>query len=282
MIVVAGGSLSIEGVEIELEMPRKIPAATWTLFEVLRAQRLRLERTTLSIRNSGDQQAAFHPSVAFFDLKTPPGSETMGTAGTAPARTVIELTDCVLRGEATCLRTSEFEPVQLVWNNGLLATSESLLSARGEAGRPRPSSGVEIELRHVTAVVLGGLARLANSDDLPYLFNTSIALDSCAIATDPQSPLIEQRGIDSVNQFRDQLKWSAKNVDFEGTAVFWRVTNTVSNDTTDLDFATWENYWGTKSETECRRGTLPWLGDGVAKKRLGDLTPSDLDHPPLR
>ena len=137
MVVVAGGSLSITGLEIELEMPRKISADAWALFEILRAERLRLERTTLTIRNSGGaRQTAFHPAVAFFDLKTPPGSDTMGIGATGTVTPpLVELENCVLRGEATCLRTSEFEPVRLVWNNGLLATSESLLLAQAVAGR---------------------------------------------------------------------------------------------------------------------------------------------------
>ncbi len=276
MVVVAGGSLSIAGLEIELEMPRKISADAWAMFEILRAKRLSLERTTLTIRNSGTRQTAFHQEVAFFDLKTPAGSDTMaiGSAGAAPP--LVELVDCVLRGEATCLRTSEFEPVRLVWNNGLLATSESLLLARASAGRARMSGGVVIDLRRVTAVVRGGIARLANNEDLPYLLDTEIKCNSCAIVTDPSAPLVEQRGIDTISQFRDHFQWSAKNVDFEGAEILWRIVNTSSGETSDWDFTLWDDYWGTKREADCRRGALPWLAEAASKKRLSELSPADL------
>ena len=154
------------GLEIELEMPRKISADSWALFEIRRAERLRLERMTLTIRNAGAHQTAFHPAVTFFDVKTPLGSDTTGMTG-AMAPPQVELLDCVLRGEATCLRTNEFEPVRLGWTNGFLATSESLLLARATAGRTRASGGVEIDLRRVTAIMHGGIARLANNEDSP-------------------------------------------------------------------------------------------------------------------
>jgi eukaryotic-like serine/threonine-protein kinase len=281
MVVVAGGSLSISGVEVELEMPRKISAETWALIEIRRAERLQLQRTTLTIRNAGANRAAFHPSVAFFDLRTPLGSDTMGmgaTLATAPPQ--IELVDCVVRGEATCLRTSEFEPVWLRWNNGLLATSETLLQAEAAAGRARASGGVEIELRRVTAIVRGGLARLTNNEDLPYLLDTKIECIASAIVTDSASPLIQQRGIDTISQFRGHFIWSAKNVDFEGPELFWRIVSTPTGETSELNFAEWEAFWEPKREGNSRRGLLPWLIEAAAKRRLSELSPADLvAHP---
>ncbi len=280
MVVVAGGSLSISGVEIELEMPRKISADAWALIEIRRAERLQFQRTTLTIRNAGANQTAFHPSVAFFDLRTPLGSDTMGmgaTLATAPPQ--IELVDCVVRGEATCLRTSEFEPVWLSWNNGLLATSETLLQAEAAAGRTRASGGVEIDLRRVTAIVRGGLARLTNNEDLPYLLDTKIECIASAIVTDPASPLIQQRGIDTISQFRAHFLWSAKNVDFEGSDLFWRIVSTPTGDSSDWNFAEWEAFWEPKREGNSRRGLLPWLVKAAAKRRLSELSPADLAQP---
>ena len=278
MVVVAGGSLSIRGLEIELEMPRKISADNWALFEIRRAERLHLERTTLTIRNSGAHQGHFHPSVAFFDLTTPLGSDAIGigTAGAA-APPLLELLNCVLRGEATCLRTSEFDPVRLVWTNGFLFTSESFLLARPAAGRVRTPGGVEIVLRRVTAIMRGGLARLANTEDLPYLLDTEITCNSCVLVTGRSTPLVEQRGIDTVAQFREHFQWSASNVDFEGVdPVMWRIVNTPLGETNDLNFAGWEEYWGPKRETDCRRGGLPGLAEAAAKRRLSELSPADL------
>ncbi|HEX4146250.1 MAG TPA: protein kinase [Pirellulales bacterium] len=277
MLVVAGGSLSMIGIELELEMPRKISADTWALFEIRRAERLRLERTTLTIRNSGVRQTAFHADVSFFDLKTPPGGDTIGigtTSGVNPP--LVELVDCVLRGEATCLRTSEFEPVRLAWTNGFLFTSESLLLAQASAGRARTLGGVEISLRRVTAIARRGLARLSNNEDLPYLLDTEISCNACVLVTDPSLPLVEQRGIDTVDQFREHFQWSANNVDFEGVdQVAWRIVNTPTGETSDMDFAAWESYWD-KRETDCRRGALPWLTEAAANGRLSELSPADL------
>ncbi|HTU27524.1 MAG TPA: hypothetical protein VMF30_19095, partial [Pirellulales bacterium] len=278
MMIVAGGSLVLSGLEIELEMPRKISADSWALFEIRRAERLRLERTTLTIRNGGMHQTPLHSAVAFFDLKTPPGSDTMAVGSTVPP--LVELVDCVVRGEAACLRTNELEPVRLDWSNGLLATSESLLLARASGGRSRASGSVEIELRRVTAIVHNGLARVSNNEDAPYLMDTTIRCTASVVVADPGAPLVEERGVDTAGQFRDRFAWSASHSDFEGLdLVVWRIVHMPSGETFDMDFATWHDYWGAEHEVDCRRGALPWMAKAAAKKRLSELSPADLVGP---
>ena len=71
--------------------------------------------------------------------------------------------------------------------------------------------------------MLRGLARLANNEDFPYALDTAIICNACAIVTDPAAPLIEQRGIDTVSQFREHFQWSARNVDFEGAGIMWQI-----------------------------------------------------------
>jgi hypothetical protein len=108
------------------------------------------------------------------------------------------------------------------------------------------------------------------------LLDTAIACNACVLVTDPSTPLVEQRGIDTVDQFRDHFQWSASNVDFEGVdLVAWRIVNTPSGETSDMDFTAWETFWD-KRESDCRRGALPWLAEAAAKGRLSELSPADL------
>ncbi len=137
MVVVAGGSLSISGLEIELEVPRRVSGDAWALVEIRRAERLRFERTTLTIRNAGALSRANHAAVAFFDLRTPLGSDTMGLAATAMSAPQIELVDCILRGEATCLRDADFEPAQLELDQRPVGCQRISARRRGGA-RPHP------------------------------------------------------------------------------------------------------------------------------------------------
>jgi hypothetical protein len=68
----------------------------------------------------------------------------------------------------------------------------------------------------------------------------------------------------------------AKNVDFEGTDTFWKITSTHSGDTMEWTFADWDAFWDRNRELGCRRGALPWLAEAAVKKRLGELTAADL------
>ena len=56
----------------------------------------------------------------------------------------------------------------------------------------------------------------------------------------------------------------------------WRIVNTPSGETADMDFAAWDAYWGPEHEADCRRGALPWFAGAATKKRLSELSPADL------
>jgi len=167
MIAASGGRLTLTGVCLELRVPRDTAADQWTLIEATTGQVTRLERCWLSVRNADDQGGSYHPDVAFFGVRPEPGAESTGgeAAGGGLASTDIELVDCVARGEAALLRVDQLQPVELIWENGLLATSEQLLVARGGQRSPASAERITIDLRHLTAAVHGGLCRL--TDDQP-------------------------------------------------------------------------------------------------------------------
>ncbi len=76
MITIGDGELLLRNIAVEFRVPQEIAVSRWTLFEILDAATLTLERCLVTIRNtSGDssnETATFHQEVAFFRSVVPP------------------------------------------------------------------------------------------------------------------------------------------------------------------------------------------------------------------
>ena len=97
----------------------------------------------------------------------------------------IELTDCVARGEAVFLSVEDLQPVYLLWDNGLLATTDQLLTVGGGQAAPKPDEMLRLELRHLTAAVRGGLCRLSATPANPYQLTVQFVCTDDIILTAP-------------------------------------------------------------------------------------------------
>ena len=210
MISVASRPLTLVNLAIELDVPRDVPADSWSMFQILGATQIRLDRCWLTIRNASDQLASYHPDVAFFRVKSPPGADPAVDPGapSSPSTSItIKLTDSVARGEAAFLRTETLQPVDLSWENGLLATTECLLSAAGGAESPRAEDVRKIHLTHLTATLRGGLYRMRNTPSAAFQLPTRIESSDSIFLGLTGVPLVEQSGMDSAEESRRLLQW---------------------------------------------------------------------------
>jgi serine/threonine-protein kinase len=271
MVTVAGGTLTITGVQWELDVPRKISADAWTLIETRRAELVRIEHAVLTIRNASSGAGAFHPAVAFFDAKAPPGSESMTMKATSMPVSSIELANTLVRGEATILRSDELEAVRFDLTNALLATSETLLLAHGANATARAGAATRIDMRQVTALTLGGLIRTSDDEDSAHLLPVELRATDSLLITAPSFAVVDQRGIESAERFREMLDWSATHVLFAGSDQFWRATNVTSLQSTQLDFAGWDDFWGSNRETDCRHVPLAPLLKQAIRESMSAL-----------
>ncbi len=188
----------------------------------------------------------------------------------------IELSDCIARGEATLLRANELQSVRLSWNNGLLATSERLLSVAGGSTLPRQAGHVQIDLVHVTAAVHGGLALLANSEEAPYQLTTEIKCSDSILVGPASAAVIQQKGIDSVEAFRKRLQWTGHRNVYEGFDVFWTIVNPVASaEPVQLDFDELDKLAGGSSETRPLYDVIGWKDVPAARRALHNHTPDD-------
>jgi serine/threonine-protein kinase len=248
MIVLGGGQITLINLQLELDVPRQVVAENLTLGEIRPGESVRLESCVLTIRNPSDSGAAYHPDVAFFEIRAVPGPGVMTLKDGPMMRPAasLQMKNCIARGEALFIRANELQPAQITWENGLLATSERLLAAVGGPSDPKPQGQVQIDLRHVTALIQGGLALLTSSPDAPLQLPLEINASDCIfVGKSASAPLVEQSGVDEPEEMRKRIAWNGDRNFYEGFNVFWRMGGPGGAETAvQMTLADWQGFWG--------------------------------------
>ncbi len=282
MFTLAAGRLTLCNLAVEWHVPRDVPADNWSLVETIGGQTVRLDRCTLTVLNASDQMTAYHENVAFFRVRSAPDAEAAGAAAATPLAT-IELTDCIARGEAVFCHVEDLQPLQLSWDNGLLATTEQLLAAPGGPEAPKLDDMLRFELRHVTAAVRGGLCRLSSTPSHPNQLAVHFIVTDSILLAAPAAALVEQEGAAAVENVRQRFIWNGDHNYYEDVDVFWMVRSG------DLDappevmtFDAWKTYWGESRENQPSTERLAWKKPPDAGRPLHAYGPLDytLEEPP--
>ncbi len=278
MLTVSAGRLSLLGVAVEMILPRQVPADGWSLIEIRGSPSVRLNKCTLSICNASDQMGAYHQEVAFFRVRPAKDDDRANDDATAAPleSAAIDLVDCIVRGEATLLRAEDEQPACLTWDNGLLAITERLLWATGGARMPRPGEVLQFDLRHLTAVMRGGFARLAGSPIGPHQLTTRIDCADTILSAAPGSPIIEQVGGDELESFRQRVAWNGDRNVYDGFGPFWLVRRLDADGPPEaMTFDAWKSYWGPEHENLSQAVHLDWKQLPAADRPMDSHTPAD-------
>ena len=285
MLTVTGGELSLVNVDVQLEVPRSVEVESWSLIETRGAKLVRLERCSLTVRNAADDGSAYHAGVAFFNVKAPPGSQSIMIEefGIRQRPVTIRLEHCVVRGEATFLLSSQSQPITFFWDNGLLVISDRFLTMHG-GNRSSPVRGLQIgravqmELRHLTAVVLGGLLSTTTTPDAPYQMHVEIQCSDSIIVADGRAALVEQRGVRTAGEFMELLTWNGAHNFYEGFRDFLTIRDASGDELERLDFRGWQDHWTVRPddhEDRPRQNTVVWNRPGSLDRPLHDHTVDD-------
>jgi hypothetical protein len=151
--------------------------------------------------------------------------------------------------------------VAFTWENGLLATPDWLATIRGSATIGRREPHVRLSLRHVTAVVGGGLCQMLNDLDHPYLPQLDVQLNDNIVAADSGALLIEERGVDDRATYIDYVSWNGERNFYTGFDVqeVWRIDDQNRSDGAQRISATdWETRWGAGREVLPNWGGVVW------------------------
>jgi hypothetical protein len=264
MVTVVGGRLDLIGVDVEFDVPspQDVPADLWSLFELQQAEHLGLDRATVTVRNATAEGRSYHPDVAVFQMRSPPGMAAAmmndDTAAAGPAPVEIRLDDAIVRGEACLLRSTDLQAASLVWSNGLLALADSAIVVRGGQVMPREAS-VAVDLDHVTAAVGGEWLRVVNGFDAPYLPDLTIRCADSILISTAGKPLLDYQGIDARGDFLSLFEWTADRVVYDGFTddAFWQFHSAAAGSQT-LSFEAWQAQWGPERELRTSLHAVKW------------------------
>ena len=277
MFSLRAGRLTMVDVAVELYVPREVPADNWALIETWGGQTVRLERCWLTVHNASDQLTTYREGVAFVRAKPAPDTDAaLESSRAATPLATIELTDCVARGEAVFLSVEDLQPVYLRWDNGLLATSDQLLTAVGGQIAPKADEVLRVELRHLTAAVRGGLCRLSATPANPYQLAVQFVCSDNIILTSPGAPLVQQEGTLTVEKARERFTWNGDRNYYQDVDVFWMLRTPDSQLVPDvMTFSGWKAYWGPSRENQPSRAPLAWRKSPNADRPLHAHTAAD-------
>ena len=278
MLTLTGGQLTLVDVAMELHVPRGVPADSWSLLETWGGETAKLQRCSLTVMNTSNQGMSYHQDVAFLRARSAPDLDvSMGGAPAATPLVTLELTDCVVRGEADFLRVEDLQPVHLRWNNGLLLTTERFLVVDGSQAAPKLDEMLRIELQNVTANMRGGLCRLTSAAVSPHQLTVQCVSSDSILRTPPGVPLIVQEGAAEVENFRQRFVWNGNRNFYEDVDVFWTVRNNRDPDAIPnvMDFEDWKNYWGPSREDHPSTEPLYWKYSFHADQPLHTQGPAD-------
>jgi hypothetical protein len=203
----------------------------------------------------------------------------MGLGDAAPAsqrRVELALSDCVVRGQSVLLGVEDLLGVNLVWENGLLVTTQQLLRAAGGDKAPQPDKEIRMELKHVTAVVRGGLCRWIDSRFAPHQLPVRITSQRCVFLGNGPAPLVLQETVAPLDDAPSRITWSGQRNCYSGFDHFWIVRPVDSGaEPKTWSFDDWLSLVGPEAEIEPSTGELPWLALPVPNRPVHEHTPAD-------
>jgi serine/threonine protein kinase len=277
MFSLSGGSLSIVNLAIEFNVPRGVAADFWTLFDLRQSNQLRFEKTSLTIHNGDDDAKAFHPKVSFFlvDASSEGGMPLDSESLPEQGQSLVELQNCIARGEATLASVAAAQSLRLVWHNGLVALSERLLVATGNTAITQPTH-VEIEARHLTVDARNGLALLDISRSDTSGLSADIRFSDSIIRVGESAPLVEQIMSMAMAHSNGPLLWSGDRNFYDIAGVFWDLHDGAMPPLGEqMTFVQWRSFWGQPRENLPNLNAVTWQSGPDGGSLMSDRMPTD-------
>lgn len=278
-VVRAGnGRLVLADTAMELEIPRADTVEQWTFIQLADKAELAAAGCSFTIRNAADRGIPYHEDVAFFRTAQSNGTSGIGggTGGSGAAAGVsVELTDTVVRGEASLLWADVPVSVSLRWNNGLLAVNRPAIFTRGIRSS---GGGTEINVywRHVTAILDLGFWRMTATENRSGRIRLGVTTTDCILATSTANALVEQTNGNDLEQLHRMLNWSGERNFYQGFQTFWSIRHAGSVGPVETwDFEQWKTYWGPEQENLPNLERVVWKKPLPANRPFNEHTPRD-------
>jgi len=243
MVILSNASLQFEGVEIDLEISRSVPADRWAIFEIHPEDRLSFVQSELRIRNLSDEMDAYHKGTTFFRLRNASGDgiAPVGSVTSQSSRANLILEDCFIHGEAVVIHNHEGVLSKCTFEGCLIATTESFLTAESIENGPDDGFDLNLELTSSTIVASGGLFCAEFNEFAPYSFPTIVTISHCVVnASD--GPLIQYSGVIYPSLAKAAFQWTGVQNSYDDVSSAWILHPLDANlETESFDLESWLN-----------------------------------------
>lgn len=225
-IVQRGGVVRFEDIQFEWDLPPAMSRSA-AMLELRDTQRTSFTGCVITGR-VGESTFATQDASAFLRVESTVegGMLTPESMTSNPIEPVIELNNCLVRGDATLLRAAPSVTLTIRWSEGVFASSRRLVEITGVSRRPLPLAKAEIGLSRVTLQALEGLVKTSTTVDEPYTIQTHLSLSDSFISAPADVPLVvNQHPAEKNFEFTPLVVDGERNTYF-GAAILWADTNT--------------------------------------------------------
>jgi serine/threonine-protein kinase len=264
MLQLTGGTthLTLEGIELHLDLPDDAPADGWALLGMSTGQSLELSDAVLTIDNGPRPQQPLHDQVAMVVVQRRRPLDGMGSmdpllAMGQQARLVLK--HVFARGEASLANLVEETPLTFSCSQSLLLCGQHLVRTSGSVTSPKYYDQIVIDLTHVTAYARQGLYYLRRGPGKGHQFRVNFYARECIFVTEPDRPLFEMVGVSELPEEDELVAIGEGNRYSPQDVVFLRLHSGLPGETLQ-DFELGKR-WST--ETRSQAGVLwqrspPW------------------------
>ena len=237
------GQLRFAGLRLEMTVPIETLDGEWCLFQLESGQSVQLHESVVSVHNSYGGRFRNLDDVAVFSCFYMPSQTRPENAPESNEPIGIQISNSVIRCEATVLRAAQAMPIQFNWDNGLLITSERLVTVGGRDDVPHVGEAIKLSVNHLTAVVDQGLGEFTASTANPHLLPIEISTQNSIWITQRWSTLISQSGSKNLAQFMEQISLNGSHNAYEGMESLWMINPQDPSQAESFDIEMWRSHW---------------------------------------
>jgi serine/threonine-protein kinase len=264
MITVVSGQLELIGFDILLNIPDGISGDQWTVVAVQRPEAVRLDGLTVTLNNPRQRPCAVVELAPGWGASMPDIMSANKSAVRTPLE--VEVTSSLIRGGGDLFLVKHVIPLRLSVKESAVALDGTLLREAGNQALPTDNTHIELRIDHITGLMSRGLVRLDGGEAGRRLLPLQVSSSNSIFSTNHPEPLVTASGMVPAQDLRQLLTWSGQRNFYDRFDSLWMILSTEgAGRMENLNFAMWQNHWGTALEVEPRDDGVLWREDWATK-----------------
>ena len=195
--------LRFEGISFRLDLPPD-SASGWALFSLNPQQVLELSECVLTVCDYGQFGAPIHSQVGMIVVQSRRAGDAMmldeEIAMAQPA--TINLDRTIARGQAALVTMPDETSLDIVWNQGLLVSTQHLIETGGTAMKPKYYNRIDIDLTRVTMIAQQGLYQMKRRSGAAYQLDLDVQSTNSILSPAVGEALFEYIGIAAIDEVK--------------------------------------------------------------------------------